>query len=134
MASKGSAPEFYVQIPAAQLQQLRIHHLTSAIDPSIALPDNLTHGGDEVISGYTEWVGTWNGARISLGWDWACVRGEIIPLDPSEIRTNIRLLAADGTAHSPILTRMYLSAWLETLPWRDEAIRDLVRGNEPDNS
>jgi hypothetical protein len=131
MAFSASTREFHVRIPVAELPRLDIQHYVSALDPSIAVPDSLTATSGELLTGYTEWVGSWEGAQVSVGWDWACVRGDIIALDPSEIRTNIQLITADGSAESPLLTRMYLYDWLETLPWRDGPVRDLAAGRGP---
>jgi hypothetical protein len=117
----------YVPIPKSDLAQLRIHHVRSAIDMSIAVPEELAAACGRVLSGYTEWVGEWQGAQVSIGWDWGCVQGQIVFLNPTEIRTNIQLLAADGSVQSALLTRMQLHEWLESLPWRDGAVLDLVR-------
>jgi hypothetical protein len=124
---------FLVRIPVTELPQLQIQHQFSALDLSIAVPDKLTEGG-EVLTGYTEWVGSWDGVQVSLGWDWACVKGDIVALDPSEIRTNIQLIGTDGCVQSPVVTRMYLYAWLETVPWRIGTLVDLANGREPDPS
>jgi hypothetical protein len=103
--------------------------ITSQLDSSIAVPERLLGVAPEVITGYTEWVGTWGGAQVSLGWDWGSFRGEIVLLSPAEIRTNIQLVAADGSAKSPMLCRMHLARWLEeSLPWRETAVLDLVEG------
>jgi hypothetical protein len=121
----------YVKIPESELSQLRIHHSRSAIDMSIALPEQLAAASDRVLSGYTEWVGEWQGAQVSIGWDWGCLQGQILFLNRTEIRTNVQLLAADGSAQSAMLTRVQLHEWLESLSWRDGAVRDLVRAWDP---
>jgi hypothetical protein len=115
----------------SELPQLRLDHRASAIDQSIALPEGLAGAAAEVISGYTEWVGTWQGEQVSIGWDWAFVDGSIVFLHPIEIRTNLLLIAPDGLGESPILTRVHLHEWLESLPWREGAIQDLVRSQQP---
>jgi Domain of unknown function (DUF4902) len=121
----------HVRVAEADLPRLRIRHLTSQLDSSIAVPDRLLSMASEVITGYTEWVGTWGGAQVSLGWDWGSLRGEIFVLSPAEIRTNIQLVTPDGAAESPMLCRMHLARWLEeSLPWRESAVRDLVEGRE----
>lgn len=127
-ASENTSSE-YVQIPELELSKLRIEHLTSAIDMSIGLPERLAHLSAETVSGYTEWVGCWRGADVSIGWDWGVVRGEVILLNAGEIRTNIQLFAADGVPMSALLTRAYLGRWLETVPWREGPIRDLIQRN-----
>jgi hypothetical protein len=112
----------------AELPQLRIEHLKSAIDQSIALPEGLPSALTTVITGYTEWVGSWNREQVSLGWDWAFCDGSIIFLRPIEIRTNLSLIAPDGVVESAILTRVHLHEWIESLSWRERAgILDLVR-------
>lgn len=117
----------HVRIAEADLPGLRIRHLTSEVDPSIAVPERLLGFAPEVITGYTEWVGTFGGAQVSLGWDWGSFRGDIFLLSPAEIRTNIQLVAEDGSAESPMLCRMHLARWLESVPWRETAVVDLVQ-------
>jgi hypothetical protein len=133
MGSAEITPEGYVRVAEANLSRLRIQHLASAVDSTIAVPERLTDRPAEVVTGYTEWAGTWCGANVSLGWDWgfSFSTGQIFLLAPTEIRTNIQLIADNGSARPPILCRMQLAHWLETLPWRETAIRDLVqpRGN-----
>src|SRR5882724_175396 len=81
MAFNGSTPGLYVRIPVAELPQLRIQHQLSALDRSIAVPDSLTAAGGKLVTGYTEWVGSWERSEVTLGWDWVCVKGDIIALD-----------------------------------------------------
>lgn len=117
----------YIRIAERELCQLRIHHLASAVDSSIAVPEAMGDVPAGTVTGFTEWVGTWRESRVSLGWDWAYIRNEILLLNPSEIRTNIQLIAQDGVAKPPILARMRLAHWLDTMPWRPAAIRELVQ-------
>jgi hypothetical protein len=120
----------YVQIPEHELSQLSIEHLTSAIDMSIGLPDHLASVSGEVISGYTEWIGSWRGRDVTIGWDWGFYQGEILMLSAAEIRTNIQLLAsADFSPSPPLLARGCLARWLDTIPWREGTIRDLIQRN-----
>lgn len=127
MAFRESGAGSFVRIPVTALSQLRIEHQFSALDATIAVGDDHAAAAD-LVTGYTEWVGSWDGAQVSLGWDWARVNGRIVALNPAEIRTNIQLIAADGSPHSPILTRMYLHEWLETLSWRVACASELTRG------
>jgi len=125
----GASESGYVQIPERELSQLRIEHLTSAIDMSIGLPDRLAHAAREVISGYTEWIGKWHDREVSIGWDWGFHQGELFVLSAAEIRTNVQLTAPDRSPLPPLLARGYLARWLETVPWREGAIRELVQRN-----
>ncbi len=131
MGSAEVMPDGRVRVAEADLPRLRIRHLTSQVDSSIAVPDHLLGLAAEVITGYTEWVGTWGGAQVSLGWDWASCRGEILLLSPAEIRTNIQLVAPDGSVMLPRLCRVRLARWLESIPWRETAVLELLqpRGN-----
>jgi len=117
----------YVRIKEAELSRLCIQHLASAVDPSIAVPETMGECPAALVTGYTEWVGSWRGAQVSLGWDWAFVREGIVLLSPTEIRTNIQLIAQDGLARPPILARMHLARWLDSVPWREAAVRELVQ-------
>jgi hypothetical protein len=103
----------YVRITLPALQQIRLHHVISDLDPSIATP---AMASDQVPTGYTEWAGEWDGTAVSLGWDWAVVHGAIVLINPMEIRTNLRIL--DGACDSPMRTRIHLQDWIEGLEWR----------------
>jgi len=118
----------YVRIPEAELPQLRVEHLTSAVDPSIAVPQDTAGESAEVITGYTEWQGTWRGSGVTVGWDWALLRGRVRLLNAAEIRTNIQVVSRDGTARSPDASRGRLALWIETLPWQAVAAREAARG------
>jgi hypothetical protein len=96
-------PNGYVRISSVVLQALRMQHLVSEIDSSIALPEGTNPRGDVDLTGLTEWVGVWNDTKISVGWDWAVIRGVIIMLNPTEIRTNI-LVSEENGIDSPFLT------------------------------
>ncbi|MGH8148852.1 MAG: DUF4902 domain-containing protein [Steroidobacteraceae bacterium] len=120
-----NAVDGYVRISETELSGLRLQHLASAVDLSIAMPEGLAEPSAEVITGYTEWEGTWMGAGVSLGWDWGLIQGAIRLLDPAEIRTNIRLTGEDGSPRSAGMSREHLALWIETLPWREVASREL---------
>jgi hypothetical protein len=106
-----------VPVTARELPQLRISHLDSEFDESILVADDLASAADEMTTGYTEWTGIWRGAEVTIGWDWGLLCGQMRLLNPREIRTNIQVLADDGTPESPVVTRIYLHRWLETVPW-----------------
>jgi hypothetical protein len=120
MSASDSQSQGYVRIAETELPALRIQHLTTAIDMSIALPQELTAAQNDVLSGYTEWAGTWRSAAVSVGWDWGFYRKQVLLLNPAEVRTNIQLIAGDGLPRSPQLNRLHVAQWLDTLPWRDE--------------
>ncbi len=119
--------EGYVAISRADLPQLRLEHLTSEVDPTIAVPDRLAQFSAELVSGFSEWIGDWRGDQVTIGWDWGAYRGEIVVLYPAEVRTNIRLIGADGAPDTAVLTRLRLAEWLETIAWR-EPIHGLLGG------
>lgn len=116
-----------VLIARAELPQLHIEHVCSEVDASIALPEGFAPHSVEVITGFTEWMGTWRDRRVTLGWDWGAAQGDIRILSPAEMRTNIQLTADDGRAESGVRTRLHIAEWLDTQPWRETAIGDLVR-------
>jgi Domain of unknown function (DUF4902) len=117
----------YVRISESQLPELRVEHLASAVDPTVAVPREMS-GRAEVITGYTEWEGTWRGTCVTLGWDWALCGGRMRLVNAAEIRTNIQLVARDGSARPPGASRDHLALWIETLPWRAAAAREVARG------
>ena len=114
----------YVRISRSALQQIRLYHLWSGLDQLIATPTLATH---KVPTGYTEWASKWFGTVVSVGWDWAVIHGAIVLINPMEIRTNIKILAPDGTGESAMRTRMYLQEWIEKMNWR-AAIEDVLPG------
>lgn len=127
MDSLDSSSDGYVAVSAAELSELNLEHLASALDPSIAAPAATGAERAEVLTGYTEWAGSFRGSVVTLGWDWALCRGSLRVLDSAEIRTNIRLLAEDGSARAPGTSRRLLARWIETLPWR-AAAREVAAG------
>lgn len=122
------AADGYVRISEAELPELRVEHLASAVDPSIAVPADMAGQSAEVITGYTEWEGTWRGAGVTLGWDWALYRGRIRLLNAAEIRTNIQVVSRAGSQRPPDTSRGRLALWIEVLPWRAAAAREIARG------
>lgn len=120
----------YVQVAESKLNQLHLHHLTSMVDLSIAVPEKFADTDSEITTGFTEWIGDWDGLPVSIGWDWGILAGNLVLLTPDEIRTNIQLLEEDGLAQDPILCRAHLARWLETIPWRSAALQGLVQAPE----
>lgn len=122
-----SAPGVYVQIPELELAGIQLEHLTSAIDMSISLPQ-----GDlssDTLTGYTEWVAKWQTRQLSIGWDWAFSNETVILIHADEIRSNVLLIGENGAPRSPGMTRRRLVEWVETLPWREGAVRALIQRN-----
>jgi hypothetical protein len=105
----------YVRISVPALQQIRLNHVFSDLDQSITTP---TLPANQGLTGYTEWAGEWDGTPVSVGWDWAVVRGSIMLVNPMEIRTNIRILSPNGDIESSMRTRIQLQEWIEGLSWR----------------
>jgi len=123
-----NTPYEYVQIAELDLPRVQLKHLSSAIDPSISLPDSLADILD-VLTGYTEWTGRWQERGLTLGWDWAFSNERILLIHADEIRSNIQVIGQNGVPTSALQTRRHLAAWIETLPWRDDAVSQLVQRN-----
>jgi Domain of unknown function (DUF4902) len=123
-----NTPYEYVQIAESDLPRIQLRHLSSAIDPSISLPESLAEISD-VLTGYTEWTGRWQAQGLTIGWDWAFSNERILLIHAGEIRSNIQVIGKDGAPASAMQTRQSLAAWIETLPWRDDAVSQLVQRN-----
>jgi hypothetical protein len=129
-----AAPDGYVRISLSALHSANLHHLESAIDASIAVPQGLVQSSPgDVITGLTEWAGSYGTLNLSVGWDWGLVRNLLVVLNPAEIRTNIRLINEQGYDESPLFTRIQILQRIELLPWREEdAIQKILgRGHKP---
>lgn len=124
MTTKQAHSDGYVRIPTSALPEVQLHHLTSEKDLSIAVRED-EHAGPS-ITGYTEWAGTWHGTTVSIGWDWGVIQRVVVLLNPNEIRTNIQLVDADNRPVAAPRARIHFMDWLETLPWRQVAINDLL--------
>lgn len=123
MNSDANTGDGYVRVPGDSLSGIVLRHLISQKDVSIAVP-----GGVATITGITEWVGEWCGQTVSIGWDWAVVDGIIVLVSPNEIRTNIRIVSSSGSAEPPEMAQIHLYSWIESLPWRQGAVQELVAG------
>jgi hypothetical protein len=121
----GKHSDFYVRIPLSELSTVQIRQLMSEKDASIAVPAGTSAA--TAITGITEWVGSWHNETVSVGWDWAVVNGLVVLLSPSEIRTNIQLIAPDERPIPPKIAQMHLFHWIESLPWREVAVNDLLQ-------
>jgi hypothetical protein len=124
MTNKLAHSDGYVRIPTSALPSVRLHHLTSEKDFSIAVRAD-AHSGPSV-TGFTEWSGTWEGMTVSVGWDWGVIQRVIVLLNPNEIRTNIQLIGADDRPVPAARARIHFMDWLETMPWREVAIKELL--------
>jgi hypothetical protein len=124
MTTKQAHSDGYVRIPTSALAEVRLHHLTSEKDFTIAVRDD-EHAGPS-ITGFTEWAGAWQGTTLSVGWDWGVIQRVIVLLNPNEIRTNIQLVGADNRPVPAARARIHFMDWIETLPWRKVAIDDLL--------
>jgi hypothetical protein len=118
----------YVRIPTSSLDSIELRHLESAKDMTIASEDGALD--ETTITGLTEWTGAWHGEPISIGWDWAVVGGVVIVLNPNEIRTNIRLVTNSGSDEPSALNKIRLLHWIESIPWREIAIKNLLDEDE----
>jgi hypothetical protein len=122
MANNDQSFDGYVRLPTLALPSVQLRHLISERDSTIAV----TAGTQPEITGYTEWVGVWSNSSLTVGWDWGVVQGVIIVIDPAEIRTNILLVNEGQRAEPRDLARIYLLQWIESMPWRETAIQELL--------
>lgn len=131
MAPNGGVrmPDGYVRLLKSDLAAISIHHVLSAVDLSIDIPeafDRLVH--DTMMTGYTEWVGRWRDAEITVGWDWGVLGNGIVMLNPTQIRTNLQIVAASGEDEERPAALTHVNEWLESLPWRD-AVKAVIEQN-----
>ncbi|MBV8803800.1 MAG: DUF4902 domain-containing protein [Sinobacteraceae bacterium] len=114
-----------MRIPSSALSEVKLQHLVSEKDSTIAVPASIS--AKVVTTGFTEWVGTWRSETVSVGWDWGVVDSLVVLLSQKEIRTNIQLIAQDQSPMPAALTQIHLFHWIESLPWRETAVNDLLR-------
>jgi hypothetical protein len=126
MNREGKTPDGYVRILTAEVAGVQLRHLISEKDTSIAVPG----AAAATITGITEWVGSWRGQTVTVGWDWAVIDGVVAIVNPGEIRTNIRFISHAGAPEPPAIAQIYLLEWIESLPWRDGAVGDLLAGEQ----
>ena len=124
MANGNWKSDTCIRIPTSALPDIELRHLLSERDESIASADG-SHS-KATATGYTEWVGTWKGAVLSVGWDWAVIRDLVVLLNPSEIRTNIRLVSETDEDEPPMLEKIHILHWIESIPWREEVIQNVL--------
>lgn len=122
MAKEKSTSDGYVRIPISVLPTIGLRHLVSGMDPSIATVDPSVK---PTVTGFTEWVGTWNTMTITVGWDWGVVHGSVVVINPGEVRSNVRLVSENYQPVQKALSEMHMLKWIESAPWRDIATRDL---------
>jgi hypothetical protein len=122
MANNDQSPDGYVRIPTLALANIQLRHLVSERDETIGV----VAGTQPAITGYTEWVGVWSNSSLTVGWDWGVIQGVIAVIDPAEIRTNILLMNEDQRAEPRDLARIHLLQWIESMPWRETAIQQLL--------
>ena len=126
MRNGGKRLDRYVLIPTDALSEVKLRHLLSEKDRSIASTG--MPGVEPIqITGITEWVGSWRSETVSVGWDWGVVDAIVILLTQNEIRTNIRLVTQDETPVPRAIAKIHLFHWIESMPWRELAINNLLR-------
>jgi hypothetical protein len=127
-------PDGRVRIPKSTLLRIQLHHVNSAVDMSTAVPAGFGPTGlgptalGDLVTGYTQWAGTWQYEPICVDWDWGFIRNVMVFLNPSHIRTNIMLVTANGLAEPLPLAHIYMYEWVESLPWRQVAFDHLLDG------
>jgi len=57
---------------------------------------------------------------------WAVIHNTISVLDPARIETNMVLIGEDDQVTPSLLASIYLFEWIETLPWREFGIPELL--------
>jgi hypothetical protein len=89
-----TSSDLYLRIPLVGLNDLRLLHLHSEIDHSIVISPEIEHVSSDLrLRGYTEWIATFHGRHLSLGWDWYEMEpGALAILDPALLRTNVMLV------------------------------------------
>jgi hypothetical protein len=111
--------DLYIELPLSALPSVSLRHMQTEVDLSIAVPEGVTDEGPrDIITGYTEWTGLWGDRQVTVGWDWCIIRGVIMVLSPSEIRTNVRIVRGDGHLESLPISRAHIFEWIESVPWR----------------
>jgi hypothetical protein len=124
MNNEGKRSDRYVRIPTSALSTLQLRHLVSERDSSVAVPPGAA--ASTALTGITEWVGSWRSETVSVGWDWGVVDGIVVVLSQQEIRTNIQLISPDERPVPPAMAQIHLFHWIESLPWREVAMSDLL--------
>lgn len=112
-----------VWLPVSALPTTTLRHLISGVDPTITAVDIAEK---PVTTGFTEWVGTWNNKTITVGWDWGIVSGDLVLINPKEIRSNVVLVSDERRALPAEQSRSKMLQWIDSLPWREGAIRDAI--------
>jgi hypothetical protein len=125
MVDSEMSSDGYVRIRESALACLQVEHLSSGIDMSILNPMPPGDAVGDSVTGYTEWIGRWRGTEVSIGWDWCIRYGEVVLVNPSEIRTNIQLVSDLGVALTPRQGRAQLAKWIDTFAWREIAVGEL---------
>jgi hypothetical protein len=123
MRNEGASLDRYVRIPTSALSGVQLRHLASEKDNTVALPAGVWSGA---VTGITEWIGSWQHQTVSAGWDWGVVDGVIVLLSQNEIRTNIQLMTQDESPIPQPLAQIHLFYWIESIPWRELAVSDLL--------
>lgn len=108
------------------LSTIRLHHLLSEQDSSIAVPGG-TDLRSPTITGTTEWIGAWQNTTVMAGWDWGVLQDFVVLLNPQHIRTSIQLVDAEGRIEPVMVARIHLLHWIDSHPWREAVIQSLTR-------
>ena len=101
-----------VRFPASGLSSATAVHVATTVSKLSRLFGEL--------NGSTQWIGAWGCAQFDIGWEWALVSDVVVVLRPSNLRTNVELLDADGLTQSHMQTNVCLLEWIEKLPWREQ--------------
>jgi hypothetical protein len=116
-----------VEVPGSALRSVRLRHLRTVIDPSVAAAaPTVAMRSAGILAGYTEWSAHWGTTKAYAGWKWALLRDTLIVLDPLALRSNI-LITEQGAALAPVRNTMHLLEWIETRPWRRAVTRVIAR-------
>ncbi len=128
MPARQGTLDGYVRVLASDLDALELRHLLSEKDLSIAVLHD-ARAGEDTVTGYTEWVGSWNDRVVSLGWDWGVIRGAVCVVNPGEIRTNILLVAQNQRPEPKSFARSLLLRRIDAIVWQP-VIESLLAGHQ----
>jgi len=100
----------YVRLLCTALERVNLHHLESGLDfPDLLLSARARALEGAIallpVQGYTEWTASATLGTVSVGWDWTLDSTGELRLNPHSVRTNVMLIADDGSDRGRSATR-----------------------------
>lgn len=91
----------YVRLPSPAFECVNLRHLESGLDVPDTLPIASARAREGAcalppVQGFTEWTSSAL-STVSVGWDWMLDPIGELRLNPHSIRTNVMLVADDGS-------------------------------------